>query len=783
MVIKRVRLENFKAHRLFDREFGKFTVIFGRNGVGKSTILEAIYKALYPEKFGDDYIRRGEKSFKIQIDFYNGYKLYLHYPLSKKPQVYSPDGKILSVESLRKILNLPEEDKFIFLSFFEQGSLDDFGKELFDNTRRILDVDFPQKILEAIRGVEREKRGQIRRIEEELSKFGRWEKTFRELRVEIGNALCLERRIKREILKLERERKDLEILEGEIEELVKKLREKKEEVERIKGKINALEERREEYKGEIERLEKTLNSELPKDTKILKDILDFLKNRRVMEECKGGYEEYMKLEEEYRSILEESPRKIQEIEVKLEKLRKVYSSLLKLKGKNLGKIKEEEDLKKEREGILSDIRHHEKRLENLKIGGDRCPVCGEPLGKEKREKLIKESLEFLSWAKDRLRALEKGLEEIEDVKNLLISKVFPSLEDTTEGLEEFFKNWRERVLEDLDKVLEEMGEMGRSLKEEKERMEREYGRLVEYYEGKLKILREDWARYTNAKAQVEKLAKNIDGVEYYLKFGEEEIEANLKTLERLKFLKENLENLERDLESLKAGLSLEETSEIEGKLKYYEEEIDRVRKRKLEVVQRIAQLERERGEVLNKRMQGEGKYGEIRKLVVEMEKLKEGLDILESFKEAVERGKGRFISYAKEAFENALNEHFLHFFGFSDHFIRIEVDENFEPIFHTAEGVEVKRGRELSVNRVGLSGGQRTALGLVYRLALRRLFPNSPQILLLDEPTTHLDEERRRVVWRILWRISEEKDIQIIAVTHDDAVEEVISKENIIRLG
>ena len=783
MVIKRVRLENFKAHRLFDREFGKFTVIFGRNGVGKSTILEAIYKALYPEKFGDDYIRRGEKSFKIQIEFYNGYKLYLHYPLSKKPQVYSPDGKILSVESLRKILNLPEEDKFIFLSFFEQGSLDDFGKELFDNTRRILDVDFPQKILEAIRGVEREKRGQIRRMEEELSKFGRWEKTLMELRVEIGNALCLERRIKREILKLEKERKELEIFEGELEELVKKLREKKEEVERIKGKINALEERREEYKGEIERLEKTLNSELPKDTKILKDILDFVKNRRVMEECKGGYEEYMKLEEEYRSLLEESPRKIQEIEVKLEKLRKVYGSILKIKGKNLGKIKEEEDLRKEREGILSDIKHHEKRLENLKIGGDKCPVCGESLGKEKREKLIKESLEFLSWAKDRLRALERELEEIEDIKNLLISKVFPSLEDTPEGLEEIFKNWRERVLGDLDGVLEEVGEMGRGLREEREKIEREYGRLLEYYEGKLKILREDWAKYTNAKAQVEKLAKNIDGMEDYLKFSEEEIEENLKTLERLKFLKENLENLERDLEILKAGFSLEETSEIEGKLRYYEEEIDRVRKRKLEVVQRIAQLEREKGEVLNKRMQGEGKYGEIRKLVVEMEKLKEGLDILEAFRGAVERGKGAFISYAKEAFENSLNDYFLNFFGFSDHFIRIEVDENFEPIFHTAEGVEVKRGRELSVNRVGLSGGQRTALGLVYRLALRKLFPNSPQILLLDEPTTHLDEERRRMVWRILWRISEEKDIQIIAVTHDDAVEEVISKENIIKLG
>jgi len=53
----------------------------------------------------------------------------------------------------------------------------------------------------------------------------------------------------------------------------------------------------------------------------------------------------------------------------------------------------------------------------------------------------------------------------------------------------------------------------------------------------------------------------------------------------------------------------------------------------------------------------------------------------------------------------------------------------------------------------------------------------------LDEPTTHLDEERRIAVWRILWRISNERDVQVIAVTHDDAVEEVISKENIVRLA
>jgi len=786
MVIKRVRLENFKAHKVFDREFGKFTVIFGRNGAGKSTILEAIFKAIYPDSgFGSEYIRRGEKGFKILIEFSNGYTLYLNYPLDKKPKISSPDGKILSVENFRRILHFPDdEDKFLFLSFFEQGSLDDFNREMFDNTRKILEVDFPQAILKAIEGVEREKRSQIKEIEDELRRrYGNWERNLRNLKIEISWAVCLEKRIGREILKLERERENLEKRKEELEKLVNDLRERKERIERIRGKINAIEEKRGEYEGEIDRLESSLNPELPHDPLILRNILEFLKNYKILEKSKEGYEEYEKLEELYKSVSNEYPEKLKKIEGKLEKLRKIYEALKKLRGKNWKNIGKEEELRKEYEKLIVEFKHHEKRLESLRIGGDKCPVCGEPMGKEKREKLIEESSKFLNWAKERIRILEGELELIAEASNLLEYKIYPALEEAYEIFGELAESWRGRILKELDDVLMEVEEMGISLRKEKDETEKEYQRMTEYYRGKLEILKDDWVRYINAKNQIERIAKNLKEAEKYLKFEENEIEENLKILERLNIMKENLAKLDEDLEKLKREFSFEDPSDIESNLRLYEQELGRVRERSLEVIQRIADLERKMREISNLRVQNEGKYGEIKKLAGEMGKLREGLEILKDFKSAVELGKRRFVSYAKEAFEYSLNDHFLHFFGFSDHFIKVEVDENFEPVFYTSEGFEVRRGRELSINRVGLSGGQRTALGLVYRLALRSLFPNSPKLLLLDEPTTHLDEERRIAVWRILWRISNERDVQVIAVTHDDAVEEVISKENIVRLA
>jgi ABC-2 type transport system ATP-binding protein len=61
---------------------------------------------------------------------------------------------------------------------------------------------------------------------------------------------------------------------------------------------------------------------------------------------------------------------------------------------------------------------------------------------------------------------------------------------------------------------------------------------------------------------------------------------------------------------------------------------------------------------------------------------------------------------------------------------------------------------------VNLSGGQRQ------RLALGISLINSPQILLLDEPTTGLDPNARREIWAILHDLKNRSETSIILTTH-----------------
>ncbi|MCJ7449799.1 MAG: ABC transporter ATP-binding protein [Bacteroidales bacterium] len=61
---------------------------------------------------------------------------------------------------------------------------------------------------------------------------------------------------------------------------------------------------------------------------------------------------------------------------------------------------------------------------------------------------------------------------------------------------------------------------------------------------------------------------------------------------------------------------------------------------------------------------------------------------------------------------------------------------------------------------VNLSGGQRQ------RLAIGIALINTPQILLLDEPTTGLDPNARREIWDILQKLKEVSETSMILTTH-----------------
>lgn len=82
-----------------------------------------------------------------------------------------------------------------------------------------------------------------------------------------------------------------------------------------------------------------------------------------------------------------------------------------------------------------------------------------------------------------------------------------------------------------------------------------------------------------------------------------------------------------------------------------------------------------------------------------------------------------------------------------------------------------------------LSGGQKR------RVDIARALFNNPKVLFLDEPTTGLDPESRKIVWKILENLRKENKITIFLTTHymeetnDADYVVIIDKGNIVASG
>jgi putative ABC transport system ATP-binding protein len=75
--------------------------------------------------------------------------------------------------------------------------------------------------------------------------------------------------------------------------------------------------------------------------------------------------------------------------------------------------------------------------------------------------------------------------------------------------------------------------------------------------------------------------------------------------------------------------------------------------------------------------------------------------------------------------------------------------------------------RELEIDRLAGRSIHAVSLGEQQRAAVARALAARPRLVLADEPTSHLDPDRLRLVWTLLRRRAMEDGLSVIAASHD----------------
>ena len=624
---------------------------------------------------------------------------------------------------------------------------------------------------------------------------------------------------------LEARAKELRRKRGELEELRREYRELSGRLEEALQAKKRLEELR-----DLIRLQDSINqyyrllAEKARLEARLGEIKAILEDARTVEETLESAREYERLNEKLRELidkqLELSKRKssIEERKRQIEDLASRIQALIRQASRKLGVEAPSgieaglEAVKRAYEGLESRLEDARKRLEGLlreeaiakskieeagkaleavlKATEPRCPVCGRPLDEERKSKVIGE-------LKDRLYREEARLEELRGFSRKLSMEV-ERLEELARSVERILR-LAEGLARELDtglyaKLVDELEEVSKELASV--RREIEGGRR------RLKELEESWRRYHSALERLSKRGVDPMGVEAlrleYAELGR-----------RLEELEETLSGLEREILATTGSASMAEAKRLVGmaveefsRLSSLAGQVDVLRERIGRVREKIRELE---GEVegigeLERELEGiERELEELRRRRDELEERRDNVvnemaranREIEDASREIERLKGEVESWSevKKRVVTAMvagailmdvQERLLENARLSIEGSMSEILEKFGLEYHAVDIRDTEKGFEVSaLSRRGsqpmpvsaLSGGEQSALALAYVMALQRTLALRVGFLILDEPTSELDMERRETLMELIGRVSSEGVAeQLIVVTHNEDV-------------
>ncbi len=649
MKIRAISLENFRSHVRTELNFGDGIVaIIGENGAGKTSILEAIAYALFPDLFRgrtDSLMRDGTDYLRVSLEFEVNGKAYR--VIRERPRVGQPTAIIEELGEKRRVLQRGQRnvnkqilellgmspEVLISAVYVRQGEIADLIEESPTERRKLIaklmKVDQLERIWDDLGSAISHFRSELASVKGELTALHGAE----------GELIELKR--KRDLLQVRKEE-----LSGKLEDLMKE----KAEVERRLDEVQRRQEVYMEVKSELDRkvgeaqhLEEKIRR-LKRDLAIIserinkyKERVSSLGNLEIAMEAYRIHSEVDKISSEIRRVkdwrdrvnsIREELDSIEVDESSSQRYIEVKSAISKIQAEissnreEVGALRSKLIEKKERmANLISEARKRMSRLSSItglevnsleevdEVNGF-IKELEERLAKleERRDLIIKE----LSALDARIKEYRRSLESLKGARGKC--PVCGS-ELSDERRSELMDEFREEIFRSEKKRLEldkELADIKESIQEVSAKLNmlrsfdlnslKELFTTIPSLESEIRKLENSLALKRSALVELEgKLSKLVDE--------RDRLEGEVKKLERKRYLRNLL------MTELRKGRNLPDLDQLESKLR--------------ELRERLSDLAAKLGLDVDR-------VGSIREKVIEVKRLLEELDRLKGRKSAVE---------------------------------------------------------------------------------------------------------------------------------------------------
>jgi len=734
MRLLNLELENWACHERLDVDLSAGLQIEGRNGVGKSSILEAIRFVFAKDaRRYKGRIKNGKKIATVRLELERdetSYRVEKSLHLNKSSTASLTMNGNLVADNPTSVYNSLQDclDERIFdrLLYVPQGGLTELvdtlslkgGRQELDS---LLGLDKFDLVYDGVGKEFIERKARYESYHEEFRRYpeGLEENSEKEITV-----------LNLEMNKLKEKKSEGEKRLNELSGKIQKLESDIERMQRTREKREKLNERMNELRVKITGQESEISG-LGKD---LEQIDEKRKKTAALQEKEKGLEKYEKVRELLSELKSNEDGLVDRkgIEKGRDKLENLKETLVK-KREIEGRLRDSEERVMTLERALATCRQKGKEIGDYLKGlgsldmATKCPRCGRPLTEKHLAIEKKVAREEVRRAYIEIKAVEKELEKDSE---------------TRDEVEKRFELMKKNEVE------------AECLEKDLSARERENGEILDRID-KLKRKLEDSGYSGESQGDVESRIAELNSIRG-------EIKALEKEIEKGKGYEGKLKDIERENKKFKDELKRAE-EEFTG-LIFNNDVFNSMQKDRNSLNDDRYKLksEMERGEFRIKEI--EGKVDEIDKVMKEFTGLKDRMEKagreMNLFKEARDEvfhpNKG-IRRYYRELYMKRLSNLLTYYFR------QINQNPRYREIMFDKDYRILIRGNEGEFEIEQLSGGERVQLALALRISLIELL--SPvRMMVLDEPFGSLDGEHREILGEALNRIA--SDGQLILVTH-----------------